>query len=486
MSDPVRDGLIPEDHVIVIFGATGDLARRKLLPGLYHLGAAGLLPTQYRIVGTSPDELTDEGFRDHARDAIAQFGERDPAGEDWARFAANLSYVVSRPDRMDELVASVGARRAELTDARLLHHLAVPPRAFPGVLQALRDCGLADRRARVIVEKPFGSDLDSARTLVALIGTAFAEDDVYLIDHFLGKEDVQNILVSRFANGLLDPTWNRQYVDSVQIDVPETLGLEGRAAFYEGVGAFRDMVVTHLLQTLGFVAMERPDSFTADALARAKQAVFADLRPIDPSRAVRGQYDGYRQEPGVAADSETETFVALEVRIDNDRWRGVPFYLRTGKHLAQRRSVVTLCYRRPDHALFPGDHHPDSLSFEIAEPGGIVVQFLAKVPGARTALGLASMTFRYDTSFTIENQLRGYERLLHDAMLGDRTLFNRAAAVQRLWEVAAPLLEAPPPVRPYAPGSWGPEEAIALLGPRRWHLPTGAGEQDTVKHEGGD
>ena len=472
MSNPHHHGeLVPDNHVIVIFGATGDLAKRKLLPGLYRLAAAGLMPEQYHIVGTSPDQFTEEGFREHARDAIGRFGERAVAEEDWAGFAANLSYVVSGSDRMDDLVAAVGASRDELGDARLLHYLAIPPRAFSSVLTALRDAGLAERRARVIVEKPFGSDLDSAKALNALIGTAFAEDDVFLIDHFLGKEDVQNILVTRFANGLLEPTWNNQYLDSVQIDVPETLGLEGRASFYEGVGAFRDMVVTHLMQTLGFVAMERPDSFTADGLAEAKQAVFDDLQPIDPNRVVRGQFEGYRDEPGVATDSDTETFVALELHIDNDRWRGVPFYLRTGKRLAQGRSAVTLYFRRPDHALFPGDHHPDSLTFEIVEPGGIVVQFLAKVPGARTVLGPARMTFQYDTSFNVEHQLTGYERLLRDAMLGDRTLFNRASTVERLWEIAAPLLTAEPPVRSYPPGSWGPGEAFTLLGPRRWHLP---------------
>lgn len=469
--DPHHEELVPEDHVVVLWGATGDLAKRKLLPGLYRLAAAGLLPPEYRIIATSPDELTDQAFAEHARESIERFGELELTDEGWTSFAAHLSYVVSGPDRMDDLTAAVAAERADLSDARLLHYLAIPPAAFPSVVTALRDSGLADPPAKVIIEKPFGSDLDSARTLNALLRTAFDEDDVFLIDHFLGKEDVQNILVSRFANGLLEPTWNSQYVDSVQIDVPETLGIEGRGPFYEGVGAFRDMVVTHLMQTLGFVAMERPDSFTAGALAAAKQAVFADLQPVDPSTVVRGQYEGYLQEPGVAADSDTETFVALEMRIDNDRWAGVPFLLRTGKRLAQRRSTVTLYFRRPAHALFPGDHHPGSLTFEIGEPGGIELQFLAKVPGARTALGPARLTFNYETSFNVEHQLTGYERLLHDAMLGDRTLFNRAAAIERLWEIAAPLLADPPPLRPYAPESWGPGEAFALLGPRRWHLP---------------
>ena len=301
---------------------------------------------------------------------------------------------------------------------------------------------------------------------------AFSEEQVFRIDHFLGKESVQNVLALRFANGLFEPVWNRDHIDHVQIDVPETLSIGSRAGFYEGTGALRDMVVTHLLQVLGFVAMEPPVALDAPSLLEEKLKVFRALKPLDPARVVRGQYEGYLEEDGVAPESSTETFVALEAEIDNWRWAGVPFYLRTGKRLAEGRRVITVAFKEPPLRMFGGDGFgPNELVFEVAEPGGISLDFLAKVPGPTLRLGEARMRFEYADSFCVAAELEAYERLIHDAMLGDRTLFTSAVGIERLWAVVAPVLESPPPVQAYPAGSWGPRAAVDLVAPRRWHLP---------------
>ena len=472
-SDPTTSGTaVPDDHVIVLFGATGDLAKRKLLPGLFRLSQVDLLPRGVRIVGTSPVDLDEAGFRAHVRDSLTQFAHPTPNDDELASFLAVVTYAVSTSDDLSALVPVVERARADLGgDPRTLFYLSVPPFAFAPMVTAMGSAGLAGPRSRVILEKPFGHDLDSARDLNRTLHSVFAEQQVFRIDHFLGKEDVQNILAARFANGVFEPVWNRHHVSHVQIDVPETLGLEGRAGFYEGTGAFRDMIVTHLLQALGFVAMERPASLSGDDLAEAKLAVFDAIQPMDPAKVVRGQYDGYLSEPGVSPDSDTETFVALEVRIDNPRWSGVPFYLRTGKNLAQGRRVVTLAFRKPEHQLFDGDHRADVLSFEIAEPGALTLHLLAKEPGPHMTLGRAPLRFDYASATGERNELEAYQRLLHDAMTGDRTLFTRAPGIERLWEVAAPLLASPPPLHRYEPGSWGPDAVTDLVAPHHWHLP---------------
>ncbi len=474
-----------DDHVVVLFGATGDLARRKLLPGLFHLAEAGLLPAGYRIVGTSRKSLSDDEFRAHARAAVDEFGRRPPDDDLWSEFASRLRYTASDAGSGERLAEAVGGAREEIGgEPRVLHYLSVPPAAMAGIVATLGAVGLADD-ARVIMEKPFGTDLESARALNAAVHAVFAEEQVFRIDHFLGKETVQNILALRFANGLFEPVWNREHIDHVQIDVPETLSIGSRAGFYEGTGAFRDMVVTHLFQVLGFVAMEPPTGLDATTLRDEKVKVFRALKPLDPTRVVRGRYDGYLGEEGVASDSQTETFVALEAEIENARWAGVPFYLRTGKRLAEGRRVITIAFKQPPLRMFPvasppptpdRGHHPDNngpneLVFEVAEPGAISVSFLAKVPGPTMELAPAQMSFRYEDSFCAANQLEAYERLFHDAMIGDHTLFTRADGIERLWEVATPLLESPLPVLPYAAGSWGPDAVHDLIAPRRWHLP---------------
>ncbi|MFF4737103.1 glucose-6-phosphate dehydrogenase [Streptomyces sp. NPDC001262] len=474
-----KHGPRPDDHVIVLFGATGDLAKRKLLPGLFHLARAGLMPSRYRIVGSAPaaEALGTEEFRKHAREAVAEFGSARPEGPAWREFEDALSFGAADPDDTGPLLAAVHeAERAVGGSPRRLFHLAVPPKAFPSVVDELGSTGLAEG-GRLIVEKPFGTDLASARALDATIHAVFDESRVFRIDHFLGKESVDNILALRFANGLFEPVWNRNHISHVQIDVPEQLTIEGRAGFFEGTGTFRDMIVTHLFQILGFVAMEPPATLTARSLRQEKDKVFAALRPLDPAHVVRGQYEGYRDEPGVDPHSDTETFVALRVELDNWRWAGVPFYLRSGKALGQGRHMVTLGFREPALRMFPlttqdtAEGRHNALVIDFDDPGRITTRFLAKEPGPEMRLGEAEMVFAYTDCFTTAHALEGYERLLLDAMLGDQSLFTSSDGIERLWEVSAPLLHDPPPVQSYAPGSWGPESVHRLIRPYRWYLP---------------
>ncbi len=471
----------PDDHVIVLFGATGDLARRKLLPGLFHLANAGLMPPGYQIIGSAPAQfaLSDDDFRKHAKNAVREFGAAKPAGPTWQAFESALHFGSADPGDTGPLVSAVEAAEMEIGGSpRRIFHLAVPPAAFGSVIGMLGDSGLA-AGARVIIEKPFGTDLASARALNETVHAVFDESQVFRIDHFLGKESVDNILALRFANGFLEPMWNRDHISHVQIDVPETIGVEGRAAFFESTGTFRDMVVTHLLQVLGFVAMEPPTSLTAKSLRDEKHKVFDAVEPLDPAHAVRGQYRGYRSEPGVSRASQTETFTALRVLVDNWRWAGVPFYLRSGKALAQRRQVITVTLREPPLRIFPqetrtrGSERGNQLVIDFDDPGWIATRFLAKEPGPAMRLGLAEMTFRYQDSFLRAHELEGYERLLLEAMQGDQSLFTRSDEIERLWEVAEPLIRNPPPVQLYSPGSWGPDAASALIAPHRWYLPDG-------------
>lgn len=459
---------------IILFGATGDLSRRKLLPGLLHLFQTGLL-NDLRIVGSSMEDYTRDSFVEFAANAVAEFSNHNPDDAIWEDFAKRLYFVRSQEGPAG-LKQTVDEAEAEFTDTpRRLHYLSVPPKAALTVIQMIAAADLVER-SRVIMEKPFGTDLASSKKLNAAVHEVFAEEQVFRIDHFLGKEAALNILAFRFANGLFEPIWHRNFIEHIQIDVPESLGLEGRAGFYENTGAFRDMVVTHLFQVLAFTAMEPPTELEPGAITEEKNKVFRSMLPILPSDVVRGQYVGYRDEPGVSPESETETFIALRCRIDNWRWAGVPFYLRTGKKMEQGQRIISIAFREPTKSMFPagsgvGEHGPDHLTFDLADHSKLSLSFYGKRPGPGFRLDKLSMQFSVEDAGWTGSVLEAYERLIYDAVRGDHTLFTSAEGIERVWELSQPLLDNPPPVRPYSAGSWGPNQIHQLVAPRAWRLP---------------
>ncbi|WP_196791507.1 glucose-6-phosphate dehydrogenase [Motilibacter deserti] len=473
-----RYGREPErldPHVIVLFGATGDLSRRKLLPGLTYLAQSALTP-EVEIVATSLEDMDSEQFREFAFQAVQEFSLRPLDKEHWAVFARKLRYV---PQSAGPEALSQAVKEAEEAlgggNVRRLHYLSVPPRAALAVVNMLRDAGLVER-SRVIMEKPFGTDLGSAIRLNDQVHGVFDERQIFRIDHFLGKEAAQNILAFRFANGLFEPIWNRNFIDHIQIDIPEKLGLDRRASFYEVTGAYKDMVVTHLFQVMAFVAMEPPTALEPRAISEEKNKVFRSLLPIEPRHVVRGQYIGYRDEDGVNPESDTETFIALRARVDNWRWAGVPFYLRTGKRMAEGQRIISIAFKEAPKSMFPagsgvGTQGPDHLTFDLADESKVSLSFYGKRPGPGMRLDKLSMQFStHDTSHA-GDVLEAYERLILDAMRGDHTLFTTAEGIESLWERSMPLLEDPPPVKPYTPGSWGPNAIHQLIAPHAWRLP---------------
>ena len=461
-------------QVVVLFGATGDLTRRKLLPGLYHLASVGFIPG-CRIIGVSLDEFSVDDFRASARSALDEFSSRKITDRDWAIFAASLDYVALSAGPA-ALRKAVDAAEASLGgETRRLHYLSVPPSAALSAVRMLGEAGLVER-SRIVMEKPFGTDKASAVSLNSALHEVFAEEQIFRIDHFLGKEPAQNILAFRFANGLFEPIWNRNFIDHVQIDVPETLGLGKRSGFYEQTGAYRDMVVTHLFQILGFMAMEPPTSLEPAPISEEKNKVFRSMLPIQPHDVVRGQYAGYRAEEGVDPESDTETFIALKCFIDNWRWAGVPFFLRTGKRMAEGQRIISIAFREPPKSMFPagsgvGAQGPDHLTFDLADASKMSLSFYGKRPGPGMRLDKLSLQFAMHDTGLIGDVLEAYERLILDAMRGDRTLFTTAEGIERLWEVSTQLLEAPPPVRLYPLGSWGPKSVHQLIAPHAWRLP---------------
>ncbi|UPK76014.1 glucose-6-phosphate dehydrogenase [Nocardioidaceae bacterium SCSIO 66511] len=461
-------------YVVVLFGATGDLAQRKLLPGLLKLDRSGLIPG-LEVVASSLDKHDDESFRTFARKACDEFGSVEVTDDEWADFAGRIRYVPTDAGS-HYLALAVSAAEAELGgEPRRLHYLSVPPKAALDVVSTLSEAGLVPR-SRVVMEKPFGVDLRTAIALNATLHKTFDEQQIFRIDHFLGKEPAQNILAFRFANGLFEPIWNRNFIDHVQIDVPETLGIGNRIAFYESTGAYRDMVVTHLFQILAFMAMEPPTALEPDSISDEKYKVFRSMTPIDPANVVRGQYVGYRQEDGVAEDSDTETFIALKAEIDNWRWAGVPFFLRTGKQLAEGKRIISIAFKEPPKSMFPtgsgvGAQGPDHLTFDLADSSKMSLSFYGKRPGPGMKLDKLSLQFAMQDTGHAGDLLEAYERLILDAMRGDRTLFTAAEGIERLWEISQPLLDNPPPVRSYPTGSWGPNAIHQLIAPHAWRLP---------------
>lgn len=511
--NPLRVGAqmerVPAPCAMVIFGVSGDLTARKLMPALFDLAVGQPLPEGFSIVGVSHRPWSEDDFREQMRAAVTEAARTRVTEESWNLFAQGIFYI--RGDFADpatyqalgEKLAAVDRERR--TEGNRLFYLATSPNFYLPIMRGLTEAGVSERQAnylepaegwhRIVVEKPFGHDLASARGLIAEMATLFSERQIYRIDHYLGKETVQNVLAFRFANLLFDPVWNRQYVDHVQITAAESLGIEGRGGYYDDAGALRDMVQSHLLQLLTVVAMEPPAFFNGNAVRDEKVKVLRSVRPptgdqID-TRIVRGQYEagyvggrdapGYREEKGVADGSRTDTYVALRLEIDNWRWNGVPFYLRTGKRLPRRVTEVAVEFKRVPHLMFQSvgqlDLTPNVISLRIQPDEGIGIRFAAKVPGARTELRTVRMDFLYGASFG-EAGPDAYERLILDAMLGDPTLFTRRDEVEAAWGIVQPILDAwslptATPPRPYEAGSWGPAKADAMIerDGRSWRRP---------------
>jgi len=465
----------PAPQDIVIIGASGDLSRRKLLPALYNLAAVGLLPKRGDIIGLARTNLNSEDFREIARESVRQFSRTGFDEKRWDGLASRLTYIPLGSRGYADLTA-----RTRESDR--LVYLAVPPSAVPSVVRSLNDAGLTSG-TRLVVEKPFGRDLASARELNRTLHESFAESQIFRIDHYLGKETVENILVFRFGNSVFERVWNRDAIDHIQITVAESIGIEGRGAFYEEAGALRDIVQSHVFQVFSLLAMEPPADTDAESIRDEKAKVFRAMRPLDPNRTVRGQYGagtidgnavpGYREEQGVAPDSTTETFFAAQVEIDTWRWAGTPFFLRTGKRLPRRATEVTIVFREAPLCLFEGTCverlSPNHLTLRIQPDEGITFSFLAKQPGPEVKDQLVRMDFSYGDSFMTQPE-EAYERLLHDVMDGDHTLFMREDAVERAWTIVQPALDNPAPLSMYPAGSWGPDEAEDLIAPRTWHL----------------
>ena len=503
----------PPPATLVIFGATGDLTKRKLVPALYALAVDGLLPERFTVIGAARSELTDDQFRAAMRDAVTRFARLRLDEEVWSRFAEGLRYASfsDRDGGLDGVKRALEiADRERGTAGNRIYYFAIPPSGFAQLAERLRHEGMSREEEgggfhRMVVEKPFGRDFATARELNSALHSAFEEPQIFRIDHYLGKETVQNILVFRFANGIFEPIWNRRYIDHVQITVAETLGVEGRGSYYEETGALRDIIQNHVMQLAAIIGMEPPSNFEAETVRDEKVKLLRAIRPIHPDDAllhtIRGQYaggsvdgapvPGYRDEPGVDPGSLRETFVAMKLDIDNWRWAGTPFYLRTGKHLPSRATEIAIQFRRVPHSPFAGHRAmpggmpppdgiaPNQLLLRIQPDEGITLRFGAKVPGQAMRIESVNMDFFYGSSFQRASP-DAYERLLLDCMLGDATLFAREDEVEEAWRVCTAILDgwrAHPPDRidcpNYEAGTWGPAEADDFMrrDGREWRRP---------------
>jgi glucose-6-phosphate 1-dehydrogenase len=475
---------------VVIFGASGDLTKRKLLPALFHLEQSGLLPKEFAVVGVARRPLEDEFAKD-MREGILQFGGVKEGDKALDGFVKKVTYHAMNFDdpagyeALKQRLEQIDRERGTLGNR--LFYLATAPEYFAEIIHKLGEHGMAQPErgtVHTIIEKPFGHDLESARALNDDVNSVFREEQVFRIDHYLGKETVQNILVFRFANGIFEPVWNRNYVDNVQITAAEDIGIEGRGPFYESAGALRDVVQNHVMELLSFVAMEPPISFQAEGLRREKVKVWRAIQPIQVEDTVRGQYGpgmvssemvkGYREEDRVNPNSSTETYAALKLNIENWRWAGVPFYLRAGKRLAKRSTDIKIQFKQPPQLLFNdlqgkcSEIQPNIISMRIQPDEGISLRFGAKVPSPNMEVCPVVMNFKYAEAFGV-NSANGYERLLLDAMIGDGTLFAHREGVEATWSLLTPLLEEawaknkPKDFPNYPAGSWGPKAADELL-----------------------
>ena len=461
----------PGPTIFVLFGATGDLAKRMVIPAFYRLALEGLLPRQWLLIGNGRGDMAHEDFRQHVHDVLTEFGPKpeQPAFDAFAQrlFFAGGGFTTDSPGSLLDMIAKANRRLGG--SPQFVHYLAVPPVAFTELTKALGQHKLA-AGARVVYEKPFGTSPQAFRELDRAVHSVLDEEQVYRIDHFLGKEATQDLHVLRFANGLFAGMWDRKHVESVQIDVPERLGITDRSVFYDATGAVLDMLVTHLFQLAAEIAMEPPASLGAADLQAAREKVIKSFRPLDPAEVVLGQFSGYKDVPGVAARSQQNTYVAARMWIDNPRWKGVPFYLRTGKRLAASQQRVSLVLRKPGGPL--AARLPDEanvLSFSLAGDGEIDLSLVAKRPGPGLELDPAKAAIPL-SGLREADPLPPYVRLIHDVLLGDRSLFTRPDGLAAVWKIASPLLDNPPRIAAYPAGSWGPAPARKLIAPGRWLL----------------
>ncbi len=458
--------------VFVLFGATGDLAKRMVLPAFFQLAMHDLLPRKWLLVGNGRGDVSHEDFRQHVSEVLAEFGPK-PADGPWEQFSANLRFAGGGFEKSDpgSLLDVLAEAKAELgEDAQFVHYLAIPPTAFITVTEGLGEHDLA-AGSRVVYEKPFGTSPENFRELDDAVHRVLEEHQVFRIDHFLGKEGTQNLHALRFGNGLFDRSWDREHIRAVQIDIPETLDIDDRAEFYDETGAFLDMIVTHLFQVAAEIAMEPPLSMKADDLQAARESVIAAFRPLSRDEVVFGQFEGYTDTVGVAPDSTTDTFVAARLWIDTDRWRDVPFLLRTGKQLAKGAQQVSIIFRKPGDGPLSHDTPVvgNVLTVKLEGSGAIDLRVVVKEPGPEFELATGTTALPL-AEVTDADPLPPYVKLINDVVLGDRSLYTRPDGLGHAWDVVAPILDDPPTVLPYARGSWGPDAAMTLADPDGWLL----------------